>query len=94
MVQKNELKVIQQLEVKTLQAISKKQKEKVIRLYKKVEQLFEKGGSQTRTLISNAFILPLSQLLEANYTWGKEYLQLFPAQLKTEYRRQIYSSGL
>lgn len=91
---KSEFQKIQQLELETIQAIFEGQKKKVLSLYAKAEQLFQKGGSYTRSLISNTFILPLSQLLEMNYSWGKEYLVLFPQQLKQEYCRQIYSSGI
>ncbi|ADY52141.1 hypothetical protein Pedsa_1582 [Pseudopedobacter saltans DSM 12145] len=92
--QKSEFEKIQQLEVEALDAIFKGQKKKVVSLFGKAEQLFQKGSSYTRTIISNTFILPLSQLLEMNYSWGKEYLILFPKQLKQEYCRQIYSSGI
>lgn len=92
--QKNEVQEIEDLEVKTIQAIFNGRKEIVIRLYGKVEQLFNKGTDYTRSIISNKFILPLSQLLEMNYSWGKEYLILFPKQLQAEYCRQIYSSGI
>lgn len=91
---KNEIRKVEALGSETIQAIFKGQKEKVIRLYGKVERMFGKGNSYTRSLVSNKFILPLSQLLEMNYSWGREYLALFPVQLKTEYYRQIYSSGI
>lgn len=94
MVFKNEIRKIEALGSETIQAIFKGQKENVIRLYGKVERMFSKGNSYTRSLVSNKFILPLSQLLEMNYSWGWEYLDLFPVQLKTEYCRQIYSSGI
>lgn len=94
MEQKDEIRKIEELESETLQAIFQGQRNKVIYLYEKVEQLFSKGSSCTRNLISNRFILPLSQLLEMNYSWGREYINLFPNQLKTEYRKQIYSSGM
>lgn len=94
MIHKNEFQKIQQLEVETLQAIFNGQKKKVSSLYRKAEQLFQKGGNYTRSIISSTFILPLSQLLEMNYSWGREYLDLFPKQLKAEYCRQIYSAGI
>ena len=85
----NELKSIRQLEVKTLQ-----EKREAMRLYTNMEQLFKKGGSYTRTLISSLFVLLLTQLLEASYSWRQEYLRLFPKQLKAEYCRRIYSSSI
>lgn len=91
---KNEFQKIQQLKVETLQAIFKGQKKKVVGRLGKAEQLFQKGSDYTRSIISNTFIFPLSQLLEMNYSWGKDYLSLFPKQLKKEHCRQIYSSGI
>lgn len=85
---------IEELEIKTLDAIFKGQKNEVKKLYGKVEHLFVKGNEYTRTLIANKFIFPLSQLLEMNYSWGREYLNLFPPQLKVEYYRQINSSAI
>jgi len=88
----NEVKEIEDLENETLQAIYKRQNEVVINLYERVEQLFSKGSSYSRTLIANKFIFPISSFLEMNYAWGKEYLNLFPQQLKAEYYRQTGSS--
>lgn len=90
----SEARQIEDLEVETLQAILQGHKEKVVSLYKQVEHIYNKGSDYTRTLIANKFIFPLSQLLEMNYSWGKVYLKLFPGQLKTEYYRQINSSGI
>ncbi len=92
--QKTDVREIEDLELKTLDAIFKGQKEKVKKLYVKVERLFVKGNDYTRSIIANKFIFPLSQLLEMNYSWGREYLNLFPSQLKAEYCRQINSSGI
>lgn len=94
MKQNYEIRKIEALESEALQAIFQGQKNKVIHLYEKVEQLFSKGSNSTRNIISNRFILPLSQLLEMNYSWGREYINLFPNQLKAEYCKQIYSSGM
>lgn len=85
---------IEDLELETLHAIFKGQKEKVKKLYGKAEHLFIKGNNYTKSIIANKFIFPLSQLLEMNYSWGSEYLNLFPQQLKAEYYRQINSSGI
>lgn len=91
---KNEVQHIADLEAKTIQAIFNGQPEIVLTLHAKVEQLFNKGSDYTRSIISTRYILPLSQLLEMNYSWGKQYISLFPKQLQTEYCRQIYSSGI
>lgn len=93
--QKNiEVSEIEVLALETIDAIFQGQIEKVKKLYGKSETLFVKGSDYTRSLISNKFIFPLSQLLEMNYSWGQEYLNLFPARLKAEYCRQINSSGI
>ncbi|KIA90638.1 DUF7674 family protein [Kaistella jeonii] len=92
--EKTELLKIKDLEIKTIKKIYKEQKDSVIRLYGKVEQMFSKGNYFTRSIIGNNYITPLSQRLEMNYSWGKQYLDLFPQNLKVEYSRQIYSSGI
>ena len=91
---KNEVQEIEILEVETLKAILNGQKEKVEKLFKKTEKMFLKGSSYTRTLISTQFISPLTQLLEMNYSWGKDYLALLPQHMRKEHQRQIYSSGI
>ena len=91
---KTEYQEIGKLEQRTIRAIYKGKKERVVRIYIKVEEMFSKGSENTRSIISNAYILPLSQLLELNYSWGKQYLELLPKQLKIEYCRQINRSGL
>lgn len=85
---------IEDLEIKTLNAILKGKREKVKKLYGIAENHFVSGGDFTRSLLANNFIMPISQILELNYSWGREYLNLFPPQLKAEYYRQINSSGL
>ena len=92
--EKNQEQVIDCLELETLDAILKGQKNRVRQLYRRAEKLFVKGSTSTRTLVANKFIFPLSQLLEMNYSWGREYLLLLPKELKSEYRRQIYASGM
>lgn len=88
------VKEIETLETETLNAILKGQKETVKSLFSKAELLFREGSASTRSLVTNKFIFPLSTLMEMNYSWGREYLDLFPKLLKAEYRRQIYSSGI
>lgn len=88
------VKEIADLEKVTLNAINKGQKTRVKILLNRAENVFIEGNEYTRLLVANKFILPLSQLLEVNYNWGREYLNLFPQQLKAEYCRQINSSGI
>lgn len=90
---KNQAGEIEGLEAATVRAIISGQRQKVMRLYDRVERLFTTGDRYTRSLIANKFIFPLSQLLEIHHSWGRAYLRRFPAQLRAEYRRQIYSSG-
>ncbi len=87
-------KEIEDLELETLDAIFTGHQSNVKKLYSRAEQLFINGNEFTRSLIANKFITPLSQLLEMNYSWGRQYLNLFPSHLKAEYCRQIISSGL
>jgi hypothetical protein len=89
-----ETKEIEDLELETLDAIFHGQQARVTVLFSKVEARFTKGSEFTRSLIANKFIFPLTQLLEMNYSWGREYLKLFPQQLKAEYCRQINASGI
>ena len=92
--QNMEVREMEDLELETLDAIFRGQKEKVQKFFGKAERLFVKGNSCTRSLIANKFIFPLSQLLEMNYSWGREYLNLFPHHLKAAYCRQINSSEI
>ena len=92
--QKTDVQEIEDLELETLNTIFKGQKDKVKNLYGKIEHFFVKGSDYTRSIIANKFIFPRSQLLEMIYSWGREYLNLFPLQLKAECCRQINSSGI
>jgi hypothetical protein len=92
--QTTDVEKIEDLKIKTLNAIFRGQKDKVQKLYGKVESLYIKGSDLTRILIANKFIFPISQLLEIKYSQGSEFLNGFPSQLKTEYYRQINSSGI
>ncbi|MCC6817070.1 MAG: hypothetical protein IT267_11715 [Saprospiraceae bacterium] len=94
MKQEKEIQEIEILEKEAQEAIFKGKKNKVIQLYQKIETIFSKGDNHTKAIISNTFVLPLTHLLEMNYSWGIDYLQLLPIQLKAEYYRQIYSSGI
>lgn len=85
---------VEHLERETKKAILLNQKEKVVELFRKTEQIFVAGSDYTRSLIANKFIFPISMILEINYSWGKSYLDLFPEGLKREYCRQIGASGL
>lgn len=89
-----DLEQIALLKCQTHHAILHGHKGKVKELYQQVERHFINGGDSTRSLIANSFIFPVAQLLEMNYSWGCEYLNLFPVQLKAEYCRQINSSGI
>ncbi len=92
--QPTEYKEIENLENRTIKAIFKGRRERVLRIYEKVEQMFITGGESTRSIIVMVYILPLTQHLELNFSWGKPYLDLLPKQLRVEYCRQINQSGL
>ncbi len=87
-------KEIEALELATLDAIFNGDTVKVTTLFGKAERLFIKGNKYTRSLIANKFIFPLTTLLEMNYSWGRDYLILFPQQLKAEYCRQFNAFGI
>ncbi len=92
--QKTQYQEIGNLEKRTIKAMYKGKKERVLRIYEKVEEMFCKGSENVRSIIIVAYLLPLSQLLEMNFSWGRSYLDLLPPQLKVEYCRQINQSGL
>jgi len=92
--QVTDIQLIEALKVETLNAILKGQKKMVIQLYKKVESHFIYGNAYIQSIIANIFIIPISQMLEGNYSWGHEYLHQFPSHIKAEYYRQINSSGI
>lgn len=52
---------VEDIEQETIQAIFNGEKQRVIVLYRKVEQIWSMGNVYTRTLVANKFILPLSQ---------------------------------
>lgn len=85
---------IERLEREASKAIRLNQKDNVIELFRKTELLFIAGSEYTKSLISNKFIFPISMFLEINYNLGKQYLDLFPEGLKSEYCRQIGASGI
>lgn len=89
-----EIEEIEKIEHETLNAILIGQTQKVKSLYLKIETMFNQGGDYTKSLIANKFIFPISSILERNYEWGKEYLELFPKNLRLEYLRQINSSTI
>lgn len=65
--QNTEVREIEDLELETLDAIFRGQKEKVKKFFGKAERLFIKGNSYTRSLIANAFIFPLSNKINLHY---------------------------
>lgn len=85
---------IEALGLETINAIYQGQKSKVEQIYGKVERLLVNGSDLSRSLIADKFVLPISQLLEMNYSWGREYLKLFPDRLRMEYYRQVNASGI
>ncbi|MCC6540861.1 MAG: hypothetical protein IT225_01435 [Flavobacteriales bacterium] len=85
---------IEALGSETLKAIYQGQTDKVVQLYGKVELLLKNGSDLSRSLIATKFVLPISRLLEMNYSWGKEYLKLFPELLRMEHYRQVNATGL
>lgn len=85
---------IEALGLETINAIYQGQNGKVKQLYRKVERLLVNGSDHSRSLIATKFVLPISHLLEMNYSWGQEYLKLFPERMRAEYYRQVNTSGI
>jgi hypothetical protein len=85
---------LEQLTLETLDSMQNGNDEKVVKLFDKVNVIFQKGNTYTQNLIANVFISPLTSLLEMNYGWGSTYLKMLPTALKKEYRQQVYSSGI
>lgn len=85
---------IDTLEKLTIESIQKDKKVLVEKIYAKVETLFKAGNEETKNLIATLFVQPLTTYLEFHYLEGKKYLDILPVTLKSEYRRQIYSSGI
>ena len=92
--QKTQYQEMENLEKRTIRAMYKGKEARVLRIYGKVEELFTKGSENTRSIIIVAYLIPISQLLELNFSWGQHYLELLPQHLKVEYCRQINHSGL
>lgn len=76
---------IEGISLENIDIILSDQPEKVKEIYIKVDCLFIKGSDYIRSLIANKFIFPIFQLLEMNYSWCREYLNLFILQIKAEY---------
>ena len=85
---------LEQIALETLDSIQNGDDEKVVKLFDKVNSIFQRGNTYTQNLVANIFICPLTSLLEMNYSWGIRYLKMLPVQLKNEYHHQIYTSGI
>ena len=85
---------LEQIAIETYSFMQEGNDEKVVKLLDRVNLLFQKGSTVTQNLVSNAFILPLTSLLEMNYSWGMRYLKILPLYLKKEHHSQVYASGL
>jgi len=59
-----------------------------------VGKLFSKTNDLGKTYINNLFILPVTLMIEADFKNRKQFLNLFPMNLKSEYVKQIYHSGI
>ena len=85
---------LEQIALETLNSMQNGDDEKVVKLFDKVNSIFQRGNTYTQNLVANIFICPLTSLLEMNYSWGIRYLKMLPVQLKNEYHHQIYTSGI
>lgn len=87
--QLTEMQRIDALEKDTISAINQEDTECIKQLFSEAENMFINGTEFTKSLISNLYILPVTQILEMYFLWGKQYLGLLPKNLKEEYKRQI-----
>ncbi|WP_432670999.1 DUF7674 family protein [Flavobacterium sp. SM2513] len=85
---------LEQIAIETYSSMQEGDDEKVVKLLDRVNLLFQKGTTVTQNLVANSFILPLTSLLEMNYSWGMRYLKILPLYLKKEHHSQVYASGI
>lgn len=89
-----ERQTIESLEIEALQALCKSDNARVFEIFQMIENLLIKANDYNKSIISNLFILPVTQFLELHYSWGQNYLALLPQHIKSEYRNQVNSSGI
>ena len=85
---------VKELKSKVLQNILDNNPVRVKQLCYSVGKLFSKTNDLGKTYINNLFILPVTLMIEADYKNRKQFLNLFPMNLKSEYVKQIYHSGI
>ena len=85
---------VKELKRKVLQNILDNNPVRVKQLCYSVGKLFSKTNDLGKTYINNLFILPVTLMIEADYKNRKQFLNLFPMNLKSEYVKQIYHSGI
>lgn len=85
---------VKELKSKVLQNILDCNPTRVKQLCYSVGKLFSKTNDLGKTYINNLFILPVTLMIEADYKNRKQFLDLFPMNLKSEYIKQIYHTGL
>ena len=85
---------VKELKSKVLQNILDNNPARVKQLCYSVGNLFSKTNDLGKTYINNLFILPVTLMIEADFKNRKQFLNLFPMNLKSEYVKQIYHSGI
>lgn len=85
---------VKELKSKVLQNILDNNPVRVKQLCYSVGKLFSKTNDLGKTYINNLFILPVTLMIEADFKNRKQFLNLFPMNLKSEYVKQIYHSGI
>ena len=85
---------LEQITLEALDCIQNGDDEKVVKLFSKVNSIYQKGTVYTQNLVANVFICPLTSILEMNYSWGCRYLKMLPIPLKNEHSQHIYTSGI
>ena len=85
---------VKELKSKVLQNILDNNPARVKQLCYSVGKLFSKTNDLGKTYINNLLILPVTLMIEADFKNRKQFLNLFPMNLKSEYVKQIYHSGI
>ena len=85
---------VKELKSKVLQNILDNNPVRVKQLCYSVGKLFSKTNDLGKTYINNLLILPVTLMIEADFKNRKQFLNLFPMNLKSEYVKQIYHSGI
>lgn len=90
---KTEANLIEDLSIKTINALLLNQKIKLQNLYKKAEKLYQLRSYLFHNILSYQFLIPITHLLEMNYCWRQEFLRFFSYPSKEEHSAYSITSN-